>query len=528
MPPDRLAAARPATTREERRPAAGGARSGGWRVNFAAQLLALGASLLDRLVVVGLLLRGWGPETYAGWTLLAAAAGTLSLADLGMSLYFGNVWQEALARGDAARAQRALNVSLFIYFALGLMLALGGAVALGAGLADVLAPSGLSRAEATRTLALLGAAGVLHVMRGGFAQLYRAHGEFARGVMIDQLATAAILTCGASTAWLDWRPTTLAALYLAVEITCGWGLMLGDARRRFSDLRFRPALPHAADLSALAARLPWLATTQGAQVLLLQAPVLTLGATGAGAEALVSFVLARTMVNFARQIVTMLSIAVGVETAGAHHRGDADAVGGKLAALGRVATAAAVVGSAAILLLGEAFVGLWAGRPGLFDRAAAGWLAAATVIGSTALPVATLLSFVDRQRPVALAAVAQTLVTAAAALPLAPAHGAAGAAAALFLGECVGATLIFAIQRGALDQDVRRYACACGGAAAQATASMSVVAVATNRLVTVDEPLGFLVAAGMVALGAAPALFFALPSDLRARTLAALPSPRGL
>ena len=158
----------------------------------------------------------------------------------------------------------------------------------------------------------------------------------------------------------------------------------------------------------------------------MHAPVLILGASGAGSAALVGFVLARTMINLLRQLVTMSSIAMGVEGAHDHHRGEKATVLARISALGRVAVATTVAGSLVLLLLGEGFVTLWTGRPELFDRSVAAWLCAGAVLAATTTPLSTFLTLVDA-RPAALAAAAQASTMVAATLALAPAYGGASA-----------------------------------------------------------------------------------------------------
>jgi O-antigen/teichoic acid export membrane protein len=495
----------------------------GWIANFGAQALSLLASLLERLIVVGLLLRCWGADVYAGWTVLLAAAGGLSLADLGMALYFGNLCQKAQARGEHDELQRALGVSQSIYLALAILLAACGAVALRLGAADALTAGRIAAPQASLVLGILGGAVVLRLARGGMAQIYRGHRQFARGVVIDLAPQCMTSAAGIATALAGWSPTTLAGLYLVAEIVLGWGLMLTDIRRRFPALRLWPLLPKARDIEALAINLPWLALLQGASVAQLQGPVLILGAMQAGSATLVGFVLARTLVNVARQMVIMLSLATGVENAHEHHGGNTVTAVGGLSALGRFTTATTVAVASATLLLGEGFVALWTGRPELFDRAAAAWLFAGALVAAMTTPLTMLLNFLNEQRITAIAGAAQTATAMAAIFLLAPAFGGAGAGAALFLGECVSAALVLprVLERASFRLDYRAYAMGCGAAAARATVWMACVCAAVWPLGDLRRPGAFVAAAALVAaLGVAPALLDSLPASARARALA--------
>jgi len=496
-------------------------------LNFAAQSLSLILSFGERLVVVGMLVRAWGAETYAGWAVLLSAAGALGFAELGMNVYFGNLWQAARARGEDAALQRALGLSLSIYLVLGAALAFCCAVALALGAGPSLVRGRLAPDAATVALALLMAASVLRVMRGGFSQLYRGRGEFARGVLIDLAAPAGTFAAGLAVAAFGMSPVVLAACCLLSEAGLGWLLMLVDIRRRYPDLRLAPARPTRAELGALGARLPWLAILQGAPIAILQAPVLALGA--GAADALVGFVLARTLVNFARQLVTMMSIAVGVETARRYYGGDARAVNDDLLAFGRLAVAGACICAGAILLLGDPFIALWTGRADLFDPSVALWLAAGAVVASAATPVSTLLTLANEQRPAALALAGQTLAGLGAMALLIPAFGAMGAAAALFFGEIVGAALILRnalTQPGALAIDYRIYGRRCLETAAACSIWVGAVGLAVSNVVDTHSALGFVLAGLLLAaVGAAPALYASLPPARRRQAVEAV---RGL
>src|SRR6266436_5780010 len=81
--------------------------------NFAAQGLGFLISFADRFLVVGFLLRSWGPQVYSEWVVLLSFANLLMLGELGLNIYYGNVGQQASAVGDARKFQRMVSVALF-------------------------------------------------------------------------------------------------------------------------------------------------------------------------------------------------------------------------------------------------------------------------------------------------------------------------------------------------------------------------------------------------------------------------------
>ena len=138
--------------------------------NFGAQLVTVGVSFLDRFLVVGLLIRALGNDAYADWALLVSTAGLLGFAELGLNIYYGNVWQQSDATGDQRQFQRMLHVSLgcsaVLTLVLGLMAAL---VALTTDLTTALSLKTVRPTEAALVFCLLAAAVASRAARGGIS-----------------------------------------------------------------------------------------------------------------------------------------------------------------------------------------------------------------------------------------------------------------------------------------------------------------------------------------------------------------------
>src|ERR1700730_974802 len=275
--------------------------------NFAAQGLGVLISVADRFLVVGLLLRSWGPQVYSEWVVLFSFANLLTLGELGLNIYYGNIWQRASAAGDAGKFQRMVSVALFCSSAVAFVM---GAFALAvlALLNGRLPITSLSRNDAVLVLVLIGAAVLSRIVRGSISQIYRGKQAFARGTIVDlvPIGGTAVLTVAA--ALLDAGPVLVAALYLACDLVAGWCLMLKDLSRQWPDLHFRPRQPTVSEISEMTRHVKWFALQQGAPVVWLHIPVLLLSHTGTTGTALVSFSILRTLVNFARSFGTILSI----------------------------------------------------------------------------------------------------------------------------------------------------------------------------------------------------------------------------
>lgn len=495
--------------------------------SFAAQLLSLALSFADRFLLVGILLRAWGPAVYADWAVLFASAGLLSLGEFGLGIYFGNVWQRAHASGETETFRRMVQVSIFCYCLLACILAtiaLALAVAVSGDLRQFLSIDSLSRTDTVVVFLLLAAISISGVLRGSISQIYRGRGEFARGIMVSSLSLAASLSCAIIAGLLGVTPVGLAIVYVVCDLLAGSTIIVRDISHRHPDLRLRPAKPTATELADIVTHAKWFAVQQGVPIAWLQTPVLLLGGLGVTGGALVSFVILRTLVNTARQMGMMLALSAGVEIAPAFHQGNREHIAGQLSAV--ATTLAAMVGAltAGMVLLAEDFVGLWTGRRDLFDAWTLFWLGAAAVIATPAIPLGTLFMLGNRPKPAALANLMQLGIGIVACAALAARFGAAGAAGGLALGEAVASGIVLPIfaQRH-FGIDTPRYMTACMRAFLASVVWCGVVGGLAKLLIGSATPATFVVCAALWGLfGLAPAIAMSLPRPQRSRLKHAL------
>lgn len=487
---------------------------------FSAQLVSVLLSVADRIVLVGVLVHVWGADTYADWTVIASAAGLISLGELGLNVYFGNVFQQAWTRGDAPAFRRAVQVSIFASGSLALalaMLAVTTAVVL-----DV--PAGLSLrtlppAEALAITVLLGAAAISSVLRGNISQVYRGHGEFGRGIVMSAVPVAAFLLAAIPAALHGASPVVLAVLLLACDAGFGTVLMGLDVRRRYADLLVVPAWPTRAEIQDLLAHVRWFAVLQGAPVAWLHVPVLLLGGLTHDGAVIVGFVVMRTLVNFARMLGAMLALAVGVELAPTLHARTRTDLLPALEPVGIVLGALNGGLAAGLVIFGSALVVPWTGEASLFDPTVIALLLAASAVATPALPLATVLMYANVPRPVAIAGLAQLGAGLAAAAILTQGFGAAGTAAGLAIGEALGLGLVLPLlARPYLGVRWSRYFAACAFAWAVSATWCGIAAFAAGWLFNTESWLGLIAALVLWSLaGLAPALTVSLPRPQRGR-----------
>lgn len=411
--------------------------------NLGAQLFSLALSMGDRLLLVGILIRAWGTTVYADWTQLMATAALISLGEVGLNIYFGNTWQRAFARKDSKGFARALSVAVCIYGLLtsGLLAFVVGGVAI----ANPMRAIGLRELDTATSkivLGFLGAAFVLRVGRGLLSQLYRGKGDFARGILLDGLASAVLLCATIASVLLGAGVIMVAACYLAAEIGGGWLIMGADIRLRYPDLSFRPAWPIRREIADLVSQVKWLTMLQGTPIVWLNLPVLLLSSISASPNAIVAFVLMRTMVNFARQLVSMLSLATGVELASATHSGNLQAVKVHLVASGMMGSVVVGVLCGGLYTFLSPLLLYWSGHAELDIPVVVVWLSIGLLGAAPGMPLAALAMLSGSSRAVAGASICQLAIGLAFGWASGRLWGLPGLAAGLATGEIVAQAFV--------------------------------------------------------------------------------------
>ena len=488
--------------------------------NLLAQLVSPLLSLVDRLLIFGLLIRAWGPAVYADYAVALSAAGMLTLAECGLNIYFGNTWQKAFSTGDEPAFQRTVGVAIFLYGVIlaVLLLAIVSAIA-----TDVIARfHAVSHNEGQSVFVLLALTATARVGRGSVSQVYRGRGAFARGTLLLQAQVGISLCVVLIAAAAGARPAVLAGVELASELLLCWGLLLSDLQRRYA-VRLRPTIPTKAEAKVLLRIVPWFAIQQGAPVLWLQLPVLILGWAGIAATPLVAFINMRTLVNIGRTPVTLLSIATGVEFAMSHHRDGRRAAAVQMTATGRLASALMAVIAVGVVFFGPTFVQLWTGRADLFDLRIAIVMLSGAILSTPAIPVANFLSFINQPRPVASALILQLIIGFGVIACLAPSLGALGVALGLAIGEGMFAVALPLLAARVLPFGYLGYVGRCFVTAVPVVIWSAFVGSALVWLFPISDLKTYVLAGGLFALLAAvPALVASAPAALRHRIMGAL------
>jgi O-antigen/teichoic acid export membrane protein len=371
--------------------------------NIAAQIVSLGAGVFDRIVLIGLLLRMWGADTFGAYAVVQSWAGLLLIVELGAQIYFQNEEQHAYVRGDAVAFRRIVATHQGLTLAVvGPLAALFTALVWTGGADHALHIPGFDLVSARWMLWLLGVGNLLSVLRAPASTVFSATGEFAFVTLISAAATALNSLAAFGAVSLGAPPLLVAALFFAIY---GVGALLFfhfEVRSRRAQWMAPPALPTAAEFAKTFGHVKWFALQMVAPTVWLQTPVLVFAAHGVAGAEIAAFLLMRTMVNQIRQSFQFASVGAGLEIATFSHAGDFARAWAITAEVGRITTmlAAAFVGG--ILAFGPTVTYYWAGEGNLYDvRIAAAMLLPLLVIAPMQQPVA-LLQYTNRSREVGL------------------------------------------------------------------------------------------------------------------------------
>jgi len=403
---------------------------------YAAQLASFTVTLADRLLLAGILLRAWGADGFAAWSLATSAAGLVAFFDFGLNLYFGNKLAFLLERGLEAEARRVLRMGNLLMSAASLL----GCLAICAIFPLYARWSGQMTIDAahwgvTAMLAVATAAKMAMAVQNG---LYRGHGEFGRITWVLAIGDFVRVFAVCLAAWLGAGPLTCALIYLLTMVASAVIYVLHDTRKRFPGYGFWIAVPGAGEKREIASTSLGYWIQSAPTTLLTFAPVFVLASMGGSGVLLSAFVLLRTLANFARAGLQLFGVVLGQEaarrTAIGDHAGLVTVYSEATILLGAQSAAAGGV----LIVAGRPLFALWTGRADIYDPLLF-WLALGPIIFLPTLIMAhNYFASVNRPWPIATGRMLQLLVTVIAFLLLPVREPAERMMAALAIGEILG------------------------------------------------------------------------------------------
>ena len=279
--------------------------------NVAAQVFSLAASVIDRIVLVGVLLRHWGADVFSDYTVVQSWAALLLVADLGIQLYFQNCEQRAFVARDTKAFRRYAGVHAGVLVGLVGTLAAAFSLACWLGWTDMATHVGhIDAASARWILWMFGIGNLVTLLRSATTAIYSATGDFAYSVVIAALALIVNTAANLAAAWLGAGTAVLAGLFLAIGGVGALAFCVWDVRRRYPDWVAAPARPTFGEIGDALVHIKWFALQILAPTVWLQAPILVFSAWGVSGRDITAFLLIRTMVNQIRQAFQFATIGV--------------------------------------------------------------------------------------------------------------------------------------------------------------------------------------------------------------------------
>ena len=275
------------------------------------QVLTVGISILDRILLTAVFYRFWGVNLFESWSVFMSIAGLVGLAEFGFSSYFRNTISAAIHQHEHDKARKLLKTG-FTLLSLSALAGLAIVVPLG----WVLQPnSDNSQTSSMLVVLFLAFALAPRIATSCLSALYRAHLEYARYTLIFSLGevTRILLIFAIVIVAEGGHLAAAVASFLAINLFHFIVITL-DARHRFPEYTLGWSLPNLPELREI------LTTSTGfffntiAAVLLTSLPVLLLNGEVESAGLIASFVVIRTLTGLPRTLAQSVSVVIGFET----------------------------------------------------------------------------------------------------------------------------------------------------------------------------------------------------------------------
>jgi O-antigen/teichoic acid export membrane protein len=435
-----------------------------------------------------------------------------------MQIYFGNAMLIAWSRGDIRAYRRYFATAMGLYtailtVAIVLLVVLSGLYSWPA----LLGTRVLAAHAVLATSGLLAAATLILIPFGLLGAIYRAHGDYGRGTALAVIAEAVRGFSVVAVVWLGGTTVMAASVYLVVAILF-WLAVLIDQRQRFGEFSLSIAIPTLSEAKETVVRSSLYLAPTIATPLVLNSPILLLGALGALPGAVILFSTSRTLTGFVRQVVLQFCHPIGAEMARQYAVRDFDKLRTLFVSAGQMVGGIGGLMGGFTIVAAAPFIRIWTHGAVAYDP----WVVTAfvvTIVLTSPAQVA-LLFYQYNNKPGLMVAVLGSYAVAAVVFCLALIRGfsATGAAVGIGLAECLTTGWLMPVVAGReIGLSAWRYLLRSLSVAAAAFAVSFAIAFELARLLKTESLIDLIVLGAIwTALVAAPAFYLLL--TVRERT----------
>jgi O-antigen/teichoic acid export membrane protein len=335
----------------------------GTLANVVRQLL----NVVAQIVLVPVLLRFWGDQSYGEWQILAAAVSYMTLLDFGMQTYVVNCMCQCHARGDMQEFTRSLHSALAFSATMCMIAVLVVIPTIAfAPLNDWFQLTITSRDTAVIVSGMIALQTICSLPVGIIGGIYRAVGEYARDITIANihrvvtlLLTLFIVVAGGG--FIAVAAMQLIALVI-VLFCIGW-----DIQRRHVDIRlgFRES-DRTLALSFVAPSVLFF-LIQISTALAIQGSTLLIGAM-CGATAVAVLATLRALVNLVPQAAHSLSSTLWPEFTSFEATGEYGLLDGLHRLGAKLSLLICLCAAVFLHFTGRDIVALWTGNRVVYDQ----------------------------------------------------------------------------------------------------------------------------------------------------------------
>lgn len=411
-------------------------------IGFGSQAVAVLLRVTQQLLVVPILIWGWGVNLYADWIIIFAATSFLTMLDLGLQTYFGNALLIAVSRREFARYHRLMATGLFLYLSIVVIavVALAG-VSAAVSWPTLFATRVMSTQVAISTAAILVASRLLDLPMGLVATVYRAHGDYTRGAVVHIIAEALRGFGICAVVFLGGTPIAAALVYLSITILFGITIFV-DKSAYYGEGLTGLATPTRAEIRQAIMRSAFYFLSTVTVPVVVNAPILLLGYLSNSPGAVIAYTVSRTLTGFMRQITSQFCHPIGIELAYKSAAGDQAGQQRVFSAAGRMVAGFSGLLGGFTLVAAHPFLEIWTHGKVEFDPWVIGAFIAAIILTAPAQVAGTLYMYNNKPTALAFAQMTNAVGAIGLCFALIGRFGVAGAAMATGGAEFVSVGLI--------------------------------------------------------------------------------------